>query len=118
MICRIKLSRQLNIRNKNKIEPVKQSCLIDTVHYAWLALVGGLAIGSIVYTYESADNIVIASRGTNPGVLSGSSFSFTGADLVLVYQSGSCVKPVLPTFFKQKVYPDASSTSTWIMNNQ
>ena len=86
-------------------------------HYAWQAPVGGLSIGSIVYIYESSANVLTASTGTISGMLSGSTFNFSGGDQVLAYQSGSGVKPTSPTFIAG-VHADYfstnyNSTTTW-----
>ena len=90
---------------------------LSETHYSWQAPAGGLSIGSIVYIYESADNILTASTGTISGVLSGSTFNFSGGDQVLAYQSGSGVKPALPTFIAG-IHADYfstnyNSTTTW-----
>ena len=88
-------------------------------HYAWQAPAGGLAIGTIVYIYEtgSVPNVLAASAGTISGVLSGSTFHFSSGDQVLAYQSGSGVKPTSPTFIAglhaDYFSTNYNSTTTW-----
>ncbi len=86
-------------------------------HYAWQAPAGGLSIGSIVYVYESSSNVLTASTGTISGMLSGSTFNFSGGDQVLAYQSGSGVKPTSPTFIAglhaDYFSTNYNSTTTW-----
>ncbi len=79
-------------------------------HYAWQAPAAGLAIGTIVYIYESSANVLTTSSGTISGLLSGSNFFFGSGDQVLAYQSGSGAKPASPSFIAG-VHTDYISTN-------
>ena len=70
-------------------------------HYSWTAPAGGLSCGSVVHVYEdgSTNNLIALGGGTMSSMLSGTLWTLSTGDQILVYQASAVRSAIGSTTF-------------------